>query len=79
VSRLLLGFGLLVAATAVFLPGSAENVCYDAAGFAAVVAVAVGVVRNRPVDRGTWVLFALGLFLFVVGVLGSGGASPVDD
>jgi hypothetical protein len=58
---------LLVAATVFRLPGSAKNFCYDAAGLAGMVAVAVGVVRNGPSERRTWVLFALGLFLFVVG------------
>jgi diguanylate cyclase (GGDEF)-like protein/PAS domain S-box-containing protein len=47
--------------------GTPRDVEYLAIGFSSVVAILVGVRLHRPERRGPWLLFALGLSLFVLG------------
>ncbi|GAA3567270.1 hypothetical protein GCM10022197_24240 [Microlunatus spumicola] len=67
--------GVAVAATGVYLllpDGAVQDALYVAFGLAAVVAVEVGVRRNRPARTAPWRLLALGTLLWATGdVLGS--------
>jgi diguanylate cyclase (GGDEF)-like protein/PAS domain S-box-containing protein len=68
--RLYLGAGALLAALYVFVPPFKESgPVFNLLGLSAVVAVVVGIRRNRPKSRGPWWLFAFGLFLFWLGDL----------
>jgi hypothetical protein len=63
-----LGAGLIAIAIYFVLPPDAQSVFYVVIGFASVVAIYVGAVRNLPRgERLAWKLFALGLLGQVAG------------
>jgi diguanylate cyclase (GGDEF)-like protein len=62
-----LAVGAVVAGVYVFLPRVAQNVAQDIAGFSAVIAILVGVRRNKPSSRSPWYAIALGVLLLFVG------------
>lgn len=62
-----LGVGLVLASAYLFLPKLYQNVAQDVSGLSAVIAIIVGVRRNRPSSPLPWYAIALGQLLFVIG------------
>ena len=59
--------GLALCAAYYVVPHVALHPIYDVVGLSSVVAVVVGVIRNKPAFRWPWYLLALGQLGFVVG------------
>jgi hypothetical protein len=59
--------GLALCAAYYVVPHVALHPIYDVVGLSSVVAVVVGVIRNKPAFRWPWILLALGQLGFVVG------------
>jgi len=63
-----LAIGAVLVGVYPLVPGPlARDVCYVVVGLASVVAILVGVRRNRPAVRAPWYLFAAGLLSWTVG------------
>jgi diguanylate cyclase (GGDEF)-like protein len=66
-SLIYLGVGVALSAVYIFLPQTAQNIAQNLAGASAVVAILIGIRRNRPQGTLTWLFMALGLLLLFVG------------
>ncbi|MBV9592706.1 MAG: EAL domain-containing protein [Actinobacteria bacterium] len=61
-------FGLMVVGAYWFVPGGIpEDVVYVALGLSGVLAIGVGIARNRPIRRLPWILMMLGQLSWVIG------------
>ncbi len=65
--RLYLQGAVALAVAALIVPSRLENACIAVAGFASVAAILVGIRRNRPPRPSVWVIFGIGLLLFMFG------------
>src|SRR5688572_18070987 len=60
-SLVYLGVGIALSAVYVFLPQTAQNIAQNIAGASAVLAILIGIRRNRPQGTLTWLFMGLGL------------------
>ena len=65
--RLYLEAAVALALAALIVPGRFEPVCIVVAGCASVAAILAGIRRNRPTRPSVWLLFGIGLLLFMFG------------
>ena len=65
--RLYLQAAIILALAALIVPGRVEPICIVVAGCASVAAILAGIQRNRPRRASVWLLFAIGLLLFMFG------------